>query len=247
MNSPALDPIAHLRRRGRRLVVGPSDGTPHRTVYAITHLHVPELAAMPALDVARARPALEQRRDLEQRLAYCQTAEQRAAVEHEMEVQRSHLQEQLQADLFGTPERLAAYIERCRALVVGAVEAVGLALPDAPTGPCPEGTMPEQVCTQLGVRPGNQEPVYLKPVQIVTGRAETADQLSILDWRDGEVCRLAMLFSRAFSVQAQVTPLSGGSGGPGVGGQARDPLRRPAQQLPADRRPLAGGSGGHSV
>lgn len=208
------DPIRQLRRRARRLVVAPPDSEGVRYVYAITHQGIPELAGAPALDVGRATVELEQLRDLAWRLGASQTEEQRAAVQAEVAETKARAEALLREEIIGTPEKKVSYIERCRAVVMGAVEAVGLALPDAPTGPCQRDVEPHEVCEILDtLRPGTaqEERVYMKPLTILPGKSSRPGEVGIRDFGDAEVSKLHNLFAEAFTVQRSVTPLSGES------------------------------------
>lgn len=247
MNSPAIDPLTHLRRRARRLVVAPADETGTRLVYAITHLHAPDLAAMPGLDVVRAKAAIEHQRDLDQRLQGCHTDEDVARVMAEMEEHKALLEQQAREEMFGSLERLELTLQRSRELIIRSVEAVGVALEHVEVGAQPRDTMPDQVCRVLDVLhkgTPREEVVYLRAVALVAGKAGP-EQISVLDLQDRETVQLAMLFAGAFSVQRSVTPLPGEPRGAAVGRQPGPEVRREAQQLPADRRSLVGGSGRH--
>jgi hypothetical protein len=248
MDSEVIDPILHLRRRARRFVVAPPDETGTVLVYAITHMHVPELASLPALDVARAKVALQALQETKFRLEVCQTEEQRQLVQAELDESKARARQELERELFGSVERVTEYIERARAIVTRSVEAVGVALPDAPMGVCEQGASPEQVCKVMKVLhkgTPQEQAVYMKPLTLVMGEASRTEEISIRDYRDGEVCKLALLFSAAFSVQAKVMPLPGAARDAAMGGQAGEAVRGAPVDLPADRGSLAGSSGGH--
>lgn len=236
-----FDPIQHIRERGRRLVVAPPDASGVALVYAVTHVHVPELAALPALDVARAQAEMEQQEERARRLAGCKTAKERARVEAEIAAAAEHLAQTLHEELMGTPARQVSYLERCRVIVCGAVLMVGRALPGAMLGARPMGTHPSEVCEVL-IPPKREgaEPEYLAPLTISMDRS---GPVSILDHDDKEVCLLATLFAAAFSAQTRVTPLPGQARDPAVGRSAGEAVRDAPLGNPEDRRGTAPGPG----
>lgn len=217
---PPANPILQLRRRARRLVVAPADITGTRYVYAIAHQGSPELASAPVLDVARSMASLDEARQEAWRLRGAATEEEREAIRQELEEAKAKAAAALREDLIGTPERRGSYVERCRALVAGAIEAVGVALPDAPEGPCGPEVEPHHVCAVLEVlRPGTpqEERVYLRPLRVQLAPSTKPGEVSVHDFFDGEISQLARMFSKAFNPQASVTPLSGESRGTALG------------------------------
>lgn len=243
-----LDPITYLRRRARRLVVADPDENGVRVVYAITHVHTPDLAGLPALDVIQAKAAAQELAEAATRLRGCRSEEERQQIERELAEAKARFEREAVQELFGTLERMTLTIERAQAMVMLSVEAMGTALPEVPTGTCEPDTLPEKVCRLMTLNQGTprEERVHLRPVKIVAGRATGEGQLSVLDFKDRELTRLAMRFSAAFSVAARVTPLSGATGDPALGRSAGDSLRGPAEPVPSDRGPLAGGRDRHS-
>lgn len=226
-----IDLIQGLRDKGRRLVVLPPDETGVAYVYAITHAHTPELAGLPALDVSRAQQQIEEVQHLAQRLAGCKSDKQRKRVEAEAEAVKERLSKALNDELWSTPERREAYLARCRAVVCAAVVAVGAAKEGVSYGPQPIGTHPESVCVELG-QDGKGKPIYLQPLRILPERSSEPEPgtVCVLDFDPGEVMKLQMLFSVAFTVQHLVTPLPGAPGAtrevPRAGGDVRLPSER---------------------
>jgi hypothetical protein len=239
-----IDIVQHLRDKGRRLVVAPPDASGISLVYVVTPAHSPELAGLPALDVSRAQRSHEEREHLKQRLDACKSDTERQRVQAEVDEVSTRMQKELNEELWGTPERQAAYLRRCRATVCAAVVAAGVARDDAPRGPQPMGTRPEAVCEVLA-EPEGQEPVYLQPLRIVAERkpAPEAGTVCVLDYGDDEVMALQMLFTAAFSVQASVSLLPARSGADDLGASDGGDVRAAPQRVPARPGPGGGGAG----
>lgn len=239
-----LSPIDIIRRRAKRLVVAPPDEHGTALVYAITHHHAPELAALAVVETKRITEEAKRAENLQRRLERCKTDEERAAIEAEAKDVAEAMREAISEEMFGTAERRNAYLERVRTIVCQAVEAVGIALPDATVGPQPLGTDPREVCEDLG----NGE--RLTPLRLVHTRfvtqaerdaARARNELSVFDHSDQELMTLSALFTAAFSVRGSVDPLPGRTRAAEVGGSAGEAVRMPGER--ADPGPRSAGGG----
>lgn len=237
-----IDPFEVIRSRARKFVIMPADDEGVRCVYAITHAHSPEMAALPALDVGSLTEQLEQAQRAERRLAACKTPEETAKVQEELVAAADRVKAALVSDLAGTPQKEAAYLMRCRATVMQAVRGVGIARDDVQEGVCPTGTVDADICIELGT--DAQGPIYVRPLRFVDGAADKAKgEISILDIADGELMRMQMLFSAAFSQRASVIPLRGQSGTDAVGGSDGEALRPASEPVPDRPGPIRGDAG----
>lgn len=242
--APRINPIELIRRKGRRLVVAPEDETGERVVYAISHIQLPELGAAAIIEPRRLLKSKEEADYLQRRLERASTDEDRAKIEEEAKQLAERIQKEAEEDLFGSPEKQIEYVQRCRRIVSLAVRAVGVARPDAPTGPAEYGTEPWQVCLPLD----ESGEVFLVEVEVVEDREvePSSGKISIHDYDTGELIRLAALFMAAFSVKSTVAPLPGAPGDADVGG-AHGPKVRPASERVPARSRQGGGSTGRPV
>lgn len=250
----AFDPLVHLRRRARRLIIMPPDAEGVRLVYAVTHVHSPELAGLPAIEVGGLEKEIADAERLATRISAAKTDAERKRLEEEAKQLREHLNREALKDVFGNEAKRNALVKRSRGIVIAAVEAAGVAghwvpLKVIPPGEedevdnttQPPGTHPSDVCADLSG--GEGEPLYLRPLRFVEGPSDhDRGEVSVFDLDDMEVMRLGALCQGAFSVSASVSPLRETPAADGVGGQDGEAVRPAAERVPARSGSGGGGS-----
>lgn len=198
-----MDPLQQRKIAARRLVVVENDDTDVRSVYQVRRVEPLDLlragvASVPSLENAsKLAEEVAQFQERELRLSEVESPEQRAAVEAELANQRAHLQAQMEAAVLRDTKSLEALTIAIDAFVLLGVEALGIALPEVPTGLQPLEATPETVCAPFAMLDGRT--MHLRPCKVVVAPpAPGADELWIRDLSPAERGAIAGAVREAF-------------------------------------------------
>lgn len=211
-----MNPLQLLRSSGRRLavVMCRDHGVP--LVYGLHRVGAPEFLALAASALGEIRADAEQADELRSRLLGAKTDADRERVTAQIASVAAAEVEAAKASIMADPEKVRAMLAAVDALIMAAVESVGIGLPSAEPGLYPVGTRPETLCEPLAEQVPGSDP-YLQPVRWGAGGLDLAD-MSVAERNE-----LGARIVEAFKPTA--APFPARQGAAGDGGQVGKAVR----------------------
>ena len=187
-----VDPIEKIAKAARRLIVV-DQGAAGRFVYGCRRVRPEEMIRRGFLQIveiaaaSQATNAAMEEALIAQRIADAPDDAAREAIRASISEERASDQQATIRKIMADPDAAKEYLAQCEAYLMASIEALGLALDDAPEGLQAPGTQVQDVAQPLGEEAG--QPVYLRPVRYTDGPTDPAKgQIGIEDL--GQIARL---------------------------------------------------------
>lgn len=215
---PRIDPVRRRRESARRLLVVPSPDGEERSVFVLRRFDSGALLAAGIAEIlgpeaiAGAQEQVQRDRDRESLLADApEGSEERERIEAEMVAEVEQRNVEFLAGLQRDAERQAAFLRRCDAYAIGAVEAMGIAREDVDDGVQEAGRDIAEVCIPL-TDDENDGQRFAKHITLVKGATTKPNELPIYELSMGERLAIGWAAIAVLEVASQLRPFRRGPG-----------------------------------